>query len=72
TPEGKWQPLNIIIQSVRLVLDESYSTKQNFATKPNGLVPAEYLTHCFERLTVDPDNLEALMPWNIKGLKSAK
>ncbi|WP_216613893.1 hypothetical protein, partial [Vibrio mediterranei] len=43
TPEGKWQPLNIIIQSVRLVLDESYSTKQNFATKPsrapNSILP---------------------------------
>ncbi|MCG9765284.1 transposase domain-containing protein [Vibrio alginolyticus] len=40
--------------------------------KANGLVPAEYLTYCFERLAVDPDNLEALMPWNIKGLKSAE
>ena len=40
--------------------------------KANGLVPAEYLTDCFERLTVDPDNLEALMPWNIKSLQSAE
>ena len=36
--------------------------------KANGLVPAEYLTHCFERLAVAPDNFEALMPWNIKSL----
>ncbi|MCG9685239.1 transposase domain-containing protein [Vibrio sp. Isolate23] len=42
------------------------------AAKANGLAPAEYLTHCFERLAVEPDNIEALMPWNIKGLKSAK
>ena len=34
--------------------------------KANGLVPAEYLTHCFEQLAVAPDDLEALMPWNIK------
>lgn len=40
--------------------------------KANGLVPAEYLTHCFDRLAVDPDNLEALMPWNIKELKPVK
>nr|AKN36110.1 hypothetical protein [Vibrio tasmaniensis]AKN40811.1 hypothetical protein [Vibrio sp. 1F_189] len=33
-PEGKWQPLNIIIQSVRSILNESYSTKKNFATEP--------------------------------------
>ncbi|WP_171394435.1 cadherin repeat domain-containing protein, partial [Vibrio mediterranei] len=41
TPEGKWQPLNIIIQSVKLVLDESYSTKQNFATKPDYEQPTD-------------------------------
>ncbi|MDN3700125.1 transposase domain-containing protein [Vibrio artabrorum] len=42
--------------------------------KANGLVLvlAEYLTHCFKRLAVEPDNLEALMPWNIKGLKAVK
>ncbi|WP_353505905.1 hypothetical protein [Vibrio sp. SCSIO 43133] len=35
-------------------------------------MPAKSLTHCFERLAVEPDNLEALMPWNIEGLKPAK
>lgn len=35
--------------------------------KANGLDPTEYLTLCFERLAVAPDELETLMPWHAKG-----
>ncbi|MCG9702975.1 IS66 family transposase [Vibrio natriegens] len=34
--------------------------------KANGLVPADYLTYCFDRLATAPDDLDALLPWNVK------
>ncbi len=33
--------------------------------KANGLQPSDYLTHCFERLAVAPDDLDSLMPCNM-------
>ena len=33
--------------------------------KANGLQPSDYLTHCFERLAVAPDDLDSLRPWNM-------
>lgn len=34
--------------------------------KANGLTPFEYMTHCLEHLATSPDNLEVLLPWNVK------
>ena len=34
--------------------------------KANGLVPYDYILHCLELLTHDPDNLDAILPWNVK------
>ena len=34
--------------------------------KANGLVPDDYIRHCLEHLTHDPDNLDAILPWNVK------
>lgn len=33
--------------------------------KANGLSPSDYLTYCFERLAVAPDDVDSLMPWNM-------
>ncbi|TOM58933.1 hypothetical protein CGH75_11380 [Vibrio parahaemolyticus] len=34
--------------------------------KANGLVPADYLTDCFDRLATAPEDLDALLPWKVK------
>jgi len=34
--------------------------------KANGLTPFDYMTHCLEHLATSSDNLEALLPWNMK------
>ncbi len=34
--------------------------------KANGLVPADYLTYCFDRLATAPEDLDALLPWKVK------
>ncbi len=30
--------------------------------KANGLIPADYLTYCFDRLAIAPDDLDTLLP----------
>lgn len=37
--------------------------------KANGLTLFDYITHCLEHLAASPDNVEALLPWNIKSGK---
>ena len=37
--------------------------------KANGLTPFDYITHCLEHLAASPDNVEALLPWNVKSGK---
>ncbi|NQY35629.1 MAG: transposase domain-containing protein [Alteromonadaceae bacterium] len=34
--------------------------------KANGLVPYDYIIHCLEHLIHDPDNLDAILPWDVK------
>ena len=34
--------------------------------KANGLIPYDYIKHCLEHLVHDPNNLEAILPWNVK------
>lgn len=34
--------------------------------KANGLVPFDYLMHCLEQLSLKPDSVEHLLPWNAK------
>ncbi|WP_141235700.1 IS66 family transposase [Pseudoalteromonas sp. NBT06-2] len=34
--------------------------------KANGLVPYDYIRHCLEHLIHEPDNLDAIVPWNVK------
>jgi transposase len=37
--------------------------------KANGLVPYDYtnyIAHCLEHLTHDPDNLDAILPWHVE------
>lgn len=33
--------------------------------KANGLTPFDYLMHCLEQLSLKPDSLEHLLPWNV-------
>jgi len=33
--------------------------------KANGLIPFDYLLHCFEHLATGSDDIDAIMPWNI-------
>jgi transposase len=37
--------------------------------KANGLTPFDYIMHCLEHLSASPDNVEALLPWNVKSGK---
>ncbi len=32
----------------------------------NGLTPYDYICHCLEHLTHEPDNIEAILPWNVQ------
>jgi hypothetical protein len=34
--------------------------------KANGLTPFDYIMHCLEHLAASPDNVEGLLPWNVK------
>ena len=34
--------------------------------KANGLTPFDYIMHCLEHLSASPDNVEDLLPWNVK------
>jgi gamma-glutamylcyclotransferase (GGCT)/AIG2-like uncharacterized protein YtfP len=34
--------------------------------KANGLVPYDYIRHCLEYLIHEPENLDAILPWNVK------
>lgn len=34
--------------------------------KANGLVPFDYIAHCLEHLAHEPDNLKAILPWNVQ------
>ncbi|SFC11607.1 IS66 family transposase, partial [Pseudoalteromonas denitrificans] len=34
--------------------------------KANGLVPYDYISHCLEHLIHAPENLDAILPWNVK------
>ncbi|WP_353736290.1 transposase domain-containing protein [Shewanella sp.] len=34
--------------------------------KANGLVPFDYQIHFLEPLSLKPENLDHLLPWNIK------
>lgn len=33
--------------------------------KANGLIPFDYLLHCFEHLATGSDDIDAILPWNI-------
>ncbi|WP_019616576.1 IS66 family transposase, partial [Psychromonas ossibalaenae] len=34
--------------------------------KANGLMPFNYLMHCLEQLSNQPDEIDSLLPWNVK------
>lgn len=39
--------------------------------KLNGLDPEAYLRHVLQRIAEQPDDLDALLPWNVKPENSA-
>ena len=34
--------------------------------KANGLVPYDYIAHCLDHLCRNPDDIEPILPWNVK------
>ncbi|MGF1872795.1 IS66 family transposase, partial [Photobacterium indicum] len=34
--------------------------------KANGLVPYDYIAHCLDHLCRKPDDIEPILPWNVK------
>ncbi|MGS0827499.1 IS66 family transposase [Shewanella sp. 0m-8] len=36
------------------------------SAKSNGLTPFDYLMHCLEQLSLKPEEVEHLLPWNVK------
>ncbi|WP_185817594.1 transposase domain-containing protein [Shewanella atlantica] len=36
------------------------------SAKANGLTPFDYLMHCLQQLSLKPESLEKLLPWNVQ------
>ncbi len=34
--------------------------------KANGLIPFDYIAHCLEQLSLNPNDIDSLLPWNVK------
>lgn len=40
--------------------------------KANGLVVYDYISRCLQHITEQPNNLDALLPWNIELLSPSR
>ncbi len=73
---GQWDKLVRYIDDGHLSIDNNLGERGARSScilyslvetaKANGLVPADYLTYCFDRLATAPEGLDALQPWKVK------
>jgi len=62
-------PVNYLGYFNGYLLVDGYASAVQYSiivtAKANGLIPFDYLMHCFEHLANGSDCIEAILPWNI-------
>lgn len=59
------QPIVLELSAARLTLPAE-TPAGYMLTLLNVLTPFDYIMHCLEHLAASPDNVEDLLPWNVK------